>query len=119
MEMDCLELVQLWNDRHNFRSIMAPLLLEIGELAICFTTFTIQHVIRTANYPAHLCAKRASTLSVTESWLAETPSFLISSLLADRQANAFCLIKLSTSLQKKYRPPNLLAVFTAVRHGRP
>jgi hypothetical protein len=89
MEMDCLELVQLWNDRHNSCSVVAPLLLEIGEPAICFTTFTIQHVIRTANYPAHLCAKRASTFSVTESWLAETPSFLISSLLVDCPANAF------------------------------
>ena len=31
MEVDCLELVTLWTTRHNSRSIVAPLLLEIGE----------------------------------------------------------------------------------------
>ena len=60
-----------------------------GELASSFLSFDIQHVMRTANYPAHLCAKYASTLSVTESWLDKTPRFLFSSMLADCPANAF------------------------------
>ena len=51
---------------------MAPLFYEIGELATVFSSFDILHVIRSANYPAHLCAKRACTLSVIESWLEET-----------------------------------------------
>jgi hypothetical protein len=68
---------------------LAPILLEIGELATSFTSFEIQHVIRASNFLAHLCAKLASTLNVTESWMTETPSFLISSLLADCPANAF------------------------------
>jgi ribonuclease HI len=89
METDCLEVVNLWNTRHDSRSIVAPLLVEVGELALSFDSFVIQHVMRTSNYPAHLCAKRASTLRVTESWMDETPSFLISSLLADCPANAF------------------------------
>jgi hypothetical protein len=75
METDCLELVNLWNNRRNSLSVVAPILLEVGELARSFTVFSIQHVIRTANYPAHLCAKRACTLRVTESWMFETPSF--------------------------------------------
>jgi hypothetical protein len=89
METDCLEAVQLWNTRHSYRSVVAPILLEIGELASSFISFSIQHVLRTANFPAHLCAKRASTLVVAESWLVETLSFLISSLLADCSENAF------------------------------
>ncbi|XBI75704.1 hypothetical protein VPH35_069040 [Triticum aestivum] len=102
METDCLEAVNLWNSRHTDRSVIAPILDEIGELAFSFTSFfaeilsiysftsfTIQHVMRSANSPAHLCAKRACTLSVTESWLDSTPSFLISSLLADCSASTF------------------------------
>jgi ribonuclease HI len=77
METDCLEAVQLWNTRHSYRSVVAPILLEIGELASSFISFSIQHILRTVNFPAHLCAKRASTLVVTESWLVETLSFLI------------------------------------------
>jgi ribonuclease HI len=89
LEMDCLEVVNLWNTRHNSRSIVAPLLAEIGELALSFSFFEFQHVMRTSNLPAHLCAKRASTLMVTESWMDETPSFLVSSLLADCPANTY------------------------------
>jgi hypothetical protein len=98
MEMDCLELVNLWNNRCNSRSIMAPILLDFGELASSFTSFSILHVMRTANYPAHLCA---STLCVTESWMDDTRSFLVSSLLADCPANAFVWIKLSKFSAKK------------------
>jgi hypothetical protein len=75
METDCLEIVNLWNNRRNYLSIVAPILLEIGELASTFIVFSIQHVIRSANYLAHLCAKRASTLGVSESWVTGTPSF--------------------------------------------
>ena len=89
IETDCLEVVELWKNRHNSFAVVAPLFYEIGELATAFSYFDILHVIRSANYPAHLCAKRACTLSMTESWLEETPSFLVSSLLADDPANAF------------------------------
>jgi ribonuclease HI len=89
METDCMEVVNLWKTRHNSRSIVAPLLEEIGELASSFISFDIQHVIRTSNYPAHLCAKHASTLNVTESWMDETPSFLFSCLLADCPASVY------------------------------
>ena len=89
IETDCLEVVELWKNRHNSFAVVAPLFYEIGELATVFSYFDILHVIRSANYPAHLCAKRACTLSMTESWLEETPSFLVSSLLGDNPANAF------------------------------
>ena len=89
METDCLEVVNLWNSRHNSRSIVAPILFDIGELASTFISFDIQHVNKAANVPAHLCAKRACSLMVTESWLASEPSFLVSSLLADCSGCAF------------------------------
>ena len=84
METDCLEVVNLWNTRHGSRSVVAPILLEIGELACNFSSFTIQHVPRAANVPAHLCAKFACTLMVTDSWFGNPPNFLAVSLLADR-----------------------------------
>ncbi|KAE8781948.1 Casein kinase I-2-like protein [Hordeum vulgare] len=83
METDCLEVVTLWNTCHNTCPIVAPILDEIGELVRDFILFEIQHVMRTTNIPAHLCAKRACNLNVTECWLDDTPSFLVTSLLAD------------------------------------
>jgi hypothetical protein len=62
---------------------VASIIQEIGELVLSFSSFTIQHVMRSANYPAHLCAKHASTLAVTSSWHDCTPDFLVVSLLAD------------------------------------
>lgn len=89
METDCLEVVNLWNSRHNSRSVVAPVLVEIGELASSFDSFCIQHVMRSANVPAHLCAKHASTLTVTESWTDDRPPFLLTSLLADDARSTF------------------------------
>ena len=57
--------------------------LEIGELVRDFQLFNTVHVNRAADVPAHLCAKNACTLNVTECWLDETPSFVVTSLLAD------------------------------------
>ncbi|KAE8797985.1 Alanyl-tRNA synthetase [Hordeum vulgare] len=88
-DTDSLEIVILWNNRHNSRSVVAPVIYEIEELADSFHSFVIQHVSRSANGPAHLCVQRACNVSVTESWLCETPSFLVSSLLADCPANTF------------------------------
>ena len=46
MEVDCAELVTLWNTRDSSRSIVAPILLEIGELSNHFISFDIQHINR-------------------------------------------------------------------------
>ena len=67
METDCLEVVNLCNTRHGSRSIVAPILLQIGELCNNFDVFILQHVTRSANGPAHLCAKRAYMLMDTDS----------------------------------------------------
>mgnify|MGYP000852564673 CR=1 FL=1 len=39
LESDCLEAVNLWNSRYTDRSVIAPILDEIGELAFSFTSF--------------------------------------------------------------------------------
>lgn len=45
MEVGCLEMVDLWNTRHNSCSTVAPILLEIGELASDFQFSNNLHVI--------------------------------------------------------------------------
>ena len=89
METDCLEIVNLWKTRHYSLSVVAPVLGEIRELALVFSSFDIQHVNPAANVPAHLCAKHACTLMVTESWTGSKPSFLLTSLLADDARSSF------------------------------
>jgi hypothetical protein len=69
METDCLELINLLNARQGSCSAVAPILQEIGELVLSFSSFIIQHVARSANHSAHLCAKLACTLIVMNSWL--------------------------------------------------
>lgn len=63
--------------------MVAPILAEIREHAFAFTSFVIQHASRSANISAHLCAKQASTLDVTDCWLESKPIFLVTSLMAD------------------------------------
>ncbi|KAF7035800.1 LOW QUALITY PROTEIN: hypothetical protein CFC21_046594 [Triticum aestivum] len=82
METDCLEVVNLWISRHNNRSVVAPLLVEIGERAANFTSFVF-NINRSANVPAHICAKHACSLMVTESWTDVRPPFLLTSLMAN------------------------------------
>jgi hypothetical protein len=54
-EVDCLEVVNLWNSRAASRSVVAPILLDIEGLASNFISFVIQHVKRSANVPALVC----------------------------------------------------------------
>jgi hypothetical protein len=83
METDCKEVVDLWDSRAGSRAIIAPILQEIEGLVFSFSSFIIQHVIRMANTPAHLCAKHACTLTVTSCWFVTPPSFVATSLLFD------------------------------------
>ncbi|KAE8790668.1 Casein kinase I-2-like protein [Hordeum vulgare] len=94
METDCQEVVNLSHDRRDGRSVVAAILFEIEELSLTFSSFVIQHVLRAANGPAHLCAKHACTRNATESWLTETPSFLVSSLVDSLPSEHLSSIKL-------------------------
>ena len=55
LETDCLEVVNLCTNRHDSRAVVAPILVEIGELASTLISFVIEHVFKSANGPAHLC----------------------------------------------------------------
>ena len=83
METDCLEVVNLWDSRVGSRSVIAPLLLEIDGLASTFTSFVIQHVIRSSNVPSHPCAKLACSQEMSDAWMELPPSFLVASIVAD------------------------------------
>lgn len=78
MEVDCVEVVNLWLSRHNTRSLLAPIFDKIRDRALSFASFTVQHSSRDANGPAG-----TTSLVVSECWLDSCPSFLVSSLLAD------------------------------------
>jgi hypothetical protein len=41
MEIDFLEVVSLWNTRRDNRSVVAPILQEVGELVDYFRFFSI------------------------------------------------------------------------------
>ena len=60
MEVDCLEVVNLWSSRNKARSVVAPILDEIGEIASCFISFSVKHVPRDCNSSADLCAKHGT-----------------------------------------------------------
>ena len=67
-----------WNTRHNSGLMLAHILLQIVALGNISSFFVIHHVNRSANLAAHLRANRACcTLNVAESWLDETPRFLL------------------------------------------
>ena len=78
-----MELVKLWESRFGSRAVVTPIPLEIKGLASSFFSFVIQHVIRSSNMSAHLCAKYACTMEVTECWMELPPSFLVASVIAD------------------------------------
>lgn len=88
---DSAKVVNLWNSRHGSQTVVAHIQLEIRELTSLFTSCIIQHVSRTANFPANLCANRACSLMVIESWLDSEPPFLITftSLMADCPMSTF------------------------------
>ena len=86
IEVDCVEVVNLWNLRRDSRSIVAPILDYVGEISATFSSFSIKHVKREANKAADCCAKRACNLLVSECWLDNCAPFLGSSLQADCNA---------------------------------
>jgi hypothetical protein len=116
LEVDCLEIVNLWNTRHGARSAVTPILSEIGELSSVFISFAVKHVPRTANVSAHLCAKHACTLMLTSTWFDVPPDFLVVSLMADQAGSCIKEQKLSVSPQKK--KSNCRSTWAA-RPGRP
>ena len=72
MEFGCME------DSPQFSLNSGHIMLQIRAHGNISSFFVIQHVNRSANLAAHLRANRACcTLNVAESWLDETPRFLL------------------------------------------
>jgi hypothetical protein len=69
LEVDCLEIVDLWDSRAGSRAVVAPILQDIEGLSSLFSSFSISHVIRSSNTAAHICAKHACTVDVTAVWM--------------------------------------------------
>jgi hypothetical protein len=57
LEIDCLELINLWKKRDAQRSAIGPVLEEINALSLAFHSFSFYFVNRTCNKIAHVLAK--------------------------------------------------------------
>jgi ribonuclease HI len=82
-ESDCAELVSLWKERKNQRSLLAPLFSEIDEISSSFQFFDFSFVGRMPNKVAHECARYACENVMDTDWLDVYPEFLSQSLVAD------------------------------------
>ena len=83
VESDAQEVVKLWRDRNQNRSVIAPILQEIEELSGSLQSFQLNFVGREANEGAHLCAKQATSTRRRCLWINYVPSFLVVCLQND------------------------------------
>ena len=79
LETDCQEVVGLWENRGNNRSVIHPILMEIQERSLQFQDFTFIHASRLCNRVAHELAKQADGTVETVVW--HEPPSCIQSLL--------------------------------------
>jgi ribonuclease HI len=82
METDSLQLVNLWHNRNLQRSELAPIFLNIQELALSFSSFSVVHAKRSANRAAHTCAQFAASCAF-DVWANDPPSFILQTLQDD------------------------------------
>jgi hypothetical protein len=64
-------------------SVVAPILMDIEGIVLDLNCFVIQHVNRSANTSAHLCAKLVSQHDESDCWMNSVPNFLTISIQAD------------------------------------
>jgi hypothetical protein len=76
MESVFLTLTKMWSSGIYLRSEVAPILGEIREISKVFTSFSLSFAHRTANVVAYMCARKASEIRQSRSWLAMCPDFL-------------------------------------------
>jgi hypothetical protein len=82
-ETDSAELVRLWMERGNHRAVIAPIISEISDISLEFSSFEILFARRSANVVAHECARYACAHGASAVWLNDSPEFLSTSLMAD------------------------------------
>jgi hypothetical protein len=83
VETDSSELVRLWMERGNHRAVIAPIISEISNISLEFSSFEILFARRSANVVAHECARYACAHGASAVWLKDSPEFLSTSLMAD------------------------------------
>ncbi|KAF8697819.1 hypothetical protein HU200_035307 [Digitaria exilis] len=82
LETDCRELTGLWENRHECRSAIAPIVTELQECSRRFQGFSFSHVSRQCNKVADELAKQANGQIETVVWH-EAPLRVHSLLEAD------------------------------------
>jgi hypothetical protein len=70
-------------ERGNHRAVIAPIISEISDISLEFSSFEILFARRSANVVAHECARYACAHGASAVWLNDSPEFLSTSLMAD------------------------------------
>lgn len=73
LETDCQALVNLWMNRNNQKSEIAPLLQQMEELSRSFEDFRLSFISRVCNKVAHECACMVSPDILVVEWLITPP----------------------------------------------
>lgn len=68
LETDCLQVIQLWENRETQRSIIAPVLSELDDIRLAFSEFTFKFASRYCNKVAHELAKQVTDTNQSEVW---------------------------------------------------
>jgi hypothetical protein len=80
IETDALDVVNLWKDPGDSRSLITSIIQEVKELSGRFASFDITHVSRLANKAAHSTAHKAISDRRRCVWVNFTPPFLAKGL---------------------------------------
>lgn len=80
-EIDCLEMVLLWEKLGTQRSAITSILHDVREISRSFDGFSLVYASRTCNRVAHTCARRVSKECWVVQWQLSPPALV--NLLAD------------------------------------
>lgn len=100
IEMDCQELVALWNSRTSNRCAIIPVLNQIQELSRHSTHFVFAHVRREANMAAHYSANFALISNSECMWSHDVPNFLSQCIQHDSHAENWSNIEFLCSKKR-------------------
>lgn len=68
LEIDCLELIQLWKEEEEQRSIAGSVLKEIEVLSLAIQEFSFSYDSRSCNKVAHCLARQVMNAHGLERW---------------------------------------------------
>jgi hypothetical protein len=76
VETDSKLVAHMWQFRSTNRSEIKPILCDIESRSLDFFSFSLAHVYREVNLPAHTCAKEASSDFKQKLWMNVTRTSL-------------------------------------------